>query len=61
MRYEYKIAVLAYGQDLVENYLNLMGLDRWKLVTVDFDARRYIFERAITHDNTTKPDNTSSV
>lgn len=61
MKFEYKITTLAFSQDLVENYLNLMGMDKWKLVAVDFDGRKYIFERALTHDNTSKSDDTSGL
>jgi hypothetical protein len=50
-RYDYKVVTLAMGANLLENSLNEIGEEGWKLIAVDFESRRYIFLKERYHEN----------
>jgi hypothetical protein len=50
-RYDYKVVTLAMGANLLEHSLNEIGEEGWKLIAVDFEARRYIFLKERYHEN----------
>lgn len=46
-KFQYKIVVLPTNKELVEKELNVLGQDKWELVTVDFDSRTYVLKKMI--------------
>jgi hypothetical protein len=50
-KYDYKIVTLPVGSDLLEATLNKLGNEGWRLITVDFEVRRYIFVKKRYHEN----------
>ena len=44
-RIEYMIKTLAMNPELCEQALNELGQQGWRLVTVDFETRRYYLIR----------------
>ncbi len=50
-KFDYKIAILAYDVRKVQESLNDLGNQGWELISVDFDARRYIFKKIRYHED----------
>jgi hypothetical protein len=50
-KYDYKVVTLAVGANLLENSLNEIGDQGWRLIAVDFESRRYIFTKKRYHEN----------
>ena len=50
-KYDYKVVTLAVGANLLENSLNEIGDQGWRLIAVDFESRRYIFLKERYHEN----------
>ena len=50
-KYDYKVVTLAVEATLLENSLNEIGNQGWRLIAVDFEFRRYIFTKKRYHEN----------
>lgn len=58
--YDYKIVTLPLNTGATEYALNELGDEGWELISIDFDARRYIFKKVRFHENNkTKNENFS--